>query len=114
MTRLNRIGNVQQGALRWLEIAGLALVACAVLWWALVYAQVMGNTGFPLQRTLPCLFHTSDRCSLAMSLCKDWHFLGIKRYSAELLWIGAATAALALLLGGYSARFDKDRKDWKP
>ena len=85
--------------LRSLEIISVVLVAVAVAWWAVVYAQVMNNTGFPLQRTLPCLLHTSDRCSLAMALCKDWHFLGIKRYSAELLWAGAALSGLALLLG---------------
>lgn len=85
--------------LRSLEFMSVVLVLAAVAWWAVVYAQVMNNTGFPLQRTLPCLLYTSDRCSLAMALCKDWHFLGIKRYSAELLWAGAALGGVALLLG---------------
>jgi hypothetical protein len=86
------------------EFLGLSLMAVAVVWWAIVYIQVMGNTGFPIGRTLPCLLYTSDRCSLAMALCKDWHFLGIKRYSAELLWAGAAVSGLALLLSTHAER----------
>ncbi|MER9934237.1 hypothetical protein [Mesorhizobium sp. M0088] len=86
-------------SLRWLEAVGIALTLAALVWWAVVYAQVMSNTGFPIERTLPCLLHTSDRCSLAMSLCKSWHFLGIQRYSPELLWAGAIVSCLALLLG---------------
>ena len=85
---------------RRLEFASIAVVALALTWWALVYAQVMLNTGFPVGRTLPCLLYTSGRCSLAMALCKDWHILGIKRYSAELLWLGLAAGGLALFLGG--------------
>jgi hypothetical protein len=88
-------------ALRWLEAVGIALTLVALVWWAVVYAQVMSNTGFPIERTLPCLLNTSDRCSLAMSLCKNWHFLGIKRYSPELLWTGAIVSSLALLLGSF-------------
>lgn len=88
-------------SLRWLEAVGIALTLAALLWWAIVYAQVMSNTGFPIERTLPCLLQTSDRCSLAMSLCKNWHFLGIKRYSPELLWTGAIVSSLALLLGNF-------------
>ena len=87
--------------LRWLEAVGIALTLVALVWWAIVYAQVMSNTGFPVERTLPCLLRTSDRCSLAMSLCKSWHFLGIKRYSPELLWAGAIVSSLALLLGSF-------------
>ncbi len=85
-----------------LEAVGLVLMLAALLWWGIVYAQVMANTGFPFTRTLPCMLYTSDRCSLAMSLCKDWHFLGIKRYSADLLWVGAALSAFAIVAAKYS------------
>ncbi|WP_136617322.1 MULTISPECIES: hypothetical protein [Mesorhizobium] len=88
-------------SLRWLEAAGIALTLIALVWWAIVYAQVMSNTGFPIERTLPCLLQTSDRCSLAMSLCKTWHFLGIRRYSPELLWTGAVISSFALLWGSF-------------
>ncbi|QAZ42176.1 hypothetical protein C1M53_03510 [Mesorhizobium sp. Pch-S] len=94
-------------ALPWLELAGVLLVMVSILWWAVVYAQVMANTGFSAAGTLPCLLYTSDRCSLAMALCKDWHFLGIKRYSAELLWLGVAAAAIAILAGGFFGNTDR-------
>ena len=84
------------GARRSVELIGIALVVVSVAWWAIVYGQVVVNTGMAPQRALPCLFRTSDLCSLAMALCKEWHILGIKRYSAELLWIGFAACALAL------------------
>ena len=64
----------------------------------MVYAQVIGNTGITAESTLSCLLYTSDRCSLAMALCGKAHFLGIKRYSETVLWVGAAVSALALLL----------------
>lgn len=82
-----------------LEVLGPALVGLAIVWWGVVYGQVIANTGMAPQRTLPCLLQTSDLCSLAMSLCKEWHFLGIKRYSAELLWIGTGISLLALAAG---------------
>lgn len=34
-----------------------------------------------------------------MSLCKEWHFLGIRRYSAELLWLGSGISLIALASG---------------
>lgn len=87
-----------------LQVASVAIMGSAVLWWGIVYAQVMNNTGFPLHRTLPCLLYTSDRCSLAMALCKGSHFLGIQRYSAEFLWSGAVLAAAALIAEGLIGR----------
>jgi hypothetical protein len=89
-------------SLRGLEVGGICLTLTALIWWGIVYAQVMSNTGFPIERTLPCLLNTSDRCSLAMSLCKNWHFLGIRRYSPELLWFGAIVCSLALIWGSFA------------
>ena len=86
------------------ELLGAGLVAAAIVWWAIVYAQVMLNTGIPAERTLPCLLYTSDRCSLAMALCREWHFLGIRRYWAGLLWLGATVSALAVLMGSRERR----------
>jgi len=82
---------------RYIALAGVALTMVAIGWWAIVYAQVLVNTGMSPAHTVPCLIYTTDRCSLAMALCKEWHILGIQRYSAELLWIGAALCAAALL-----------------
>jgi hypothetical protein len=110
MTRNVPVSIWRPLSLRWLEAAGIALTLVAFAWWAIVYAQVMSNTGFPIERTLPCLLRTSDRCSLAMSLCKNWHFLGITRYSPELLWAGAIVSSLALLLGSFTQN-PKQRKE---
>jgi hypothetical protein len=104
--------TLRRGTVRIFEAAGLTLILTALAWWAIVFAQVMNNTGFPMQSTLPCLLYTSDRCSLAMALCKDWHFLGIKRYSAELIWAGFAIASFAILLG--TDRTTPEGKDQKP
>lgn len=46
-----------------------------------------------------------------MSLCKDWHFLGIKRYSVELLWAGAAFSLLAVLFNVVANSFNEIRKE---
>ena len=57
-----------------------------------------------LGAALPCLLYVSDRCSLAMALCGDWHVLGIKRYFAELWWAGIALGAGGARLGSISRR----------
>lgn len=99
-----------KAALRVLEFGSLGIVGAAIAWWAIVYGQVMVNADFPLVRTLPCMLQTSDRCSLAMSLCKEWHVLGIRRYSPELLWAGVAAAVLALALGSFPAGTSRSGK----
>ncbi len=53
------------------------------------------NTGFTLFSAAPCLVSTSDRCSLAMSLCTGNHWFGITRYSETLLWAGIVVSAVA-------------------
>ena len=73
----------------------------------LVLAQVSYATGYALSDSLPCLVHTSDRCSLAMALCKNWHFLGIKRYHAEAFWISGFLAACALIAARYIDRLER-------
>lgn len=82
-----------------LEILGATLITVAVAWWAVVYGQVIANTGMAPYRTVACLLRTSDLCSLVMSLCTEWHILGIRRYSAVLLWIGALVSLVALIAG---------------
>jgi hypothetical protein len=106
-----------QGGFRYqkgLEFVGAGLVGIAVLWWIVVYGQVVANTGIPVQRTFACMVYTSDLCSLSMSLCKQWHLLGIKRYSAELLWIGIAVCGVALAVGSANRRPDQDDQGDKP
>lgn len=92
------------------QLGGALAMLTGLVWWGVVYGQVVWNTGMPVTNTLPCLVYTSDLCSLSMALCRDWHILGIKRYSEELLWLGlavfVASAGLARLTrfgGGDSA-----------
>jgi len=86
------------------EVIGTGLVAVAIVWWLLVYYQVFVNTGFTLVSATPCFVHTSDTCSLAMSLCGGKHLFGLTRYSEKLLWGGAATSGLAFLLRAVAPR----------
>jgi hypothetical protein len=44
-----------------------------------------------------------------MSLCKSWHFLGIKRYSTELIWFGRALGGFAFVVGGTIGRWQQVR-----
>lgn len=37
---------------------------------------------------------TTDLCNLAQALCKGEHFLGSRRYSPVLLWLGMAMVGL--------------------
>ena len=92
---------------RVLEAGALSLFLAALAWWGIVYAQVSYATGYALSDSLPCLVHTSDRCSLAMALCKNWHFLGIKRYHAEAFWISGFLAACALIAARYIDRLER-------
>lgn len=89
---------------KWLEAAAVGLFVISLAWWLIVYGQVMFNTGMRASNAVPCLLYTSDRCSLAMALCKDWHFLGIKRYFTEPLWLALVLSVAALLLGRNPAR----------
>jgi hypothetical protein len=77
------------------EVIGGGLITAALIWWGLVYWQVFQNTGFTLLSAAPCLVTTSDRCSLAMSLCTGNHLFGIARYSETLLWAGIVVSAVA-------------------
>lgn len=90
-----------------LQVLGATLVGLAIVWWAVIYGQVIANTGMSPHRALPCLLHTSDLCSLAMSLCKEWHFLGIKRYSTGLLWTGALVSLVAFIAEAKYCRPDR-------
>lgn len=87
--------------IRGAAIVGGGLVTAAVLWWGAVFWGVFVTTGTPLSTTAPCLLYTSDMCSLAMALCGGRHFLGLTRYSNELIWFGLAIAGFSLALAAY-------------
>ena len=89
-------------AARWLAIGavGLGLVALVgvVGWWWLVFGEVIATTGLSVPDALVCMVGTSDLCSLAQSLCKSSHFLGIRRYSVEAFWLAGLVIAAGSLV----------------
>jgi hypothetical protein len=90
--------------IRGIGAIGGGLVTAAILWWGIVFYGVSVNTGTPLTTTAPCLLYTSDMCSLAMALCGGQHFLGLTRYSNELIWFGFALAGLSIGLTACRSR----------
>lgn len=75
--------------------AGLGLVAFTgvVGWWWLVFGEVIATAGLSVPDALICMVGTSDLCSLAQSLCKSSHFLGIRHYSVEAFWLASLVLA---------------------
>ncbi len=78
--------------------AGLVALLAATVWWWLVYRQLLLANYISVPRALPCMATQSPLCRLAQALCASDHFLGIKRYSTVLFWIGSA-----LVLTGMTA-----------
>lgn len=82
---------------------GLA-VALGLAWWWLVFSEVIAGDYLSYREAATCIVGTNDLCSLAQALCKANHFLGIKRYSSELLWAGVAISSAGLLLASRQRR----------
>jgi len=76
---------------------GLA-IALGLAWWWLVFGEIITGDYLSYREAAMCIVGTNDLCSLAETLCKANHFLGIKRYSSELLWAGVAASSVGLLL----------------
>lgn len=81
-----------------LAATGLLALVVAIAWWWLVYSRVVNGDYLTYREAAPCLFGSSDLCSLAQALCQTDHILGIKRYSAALLWAGLALTGLGLFV----------------
>lgn len=81
---------MKPGWCRLLELAGGLLVLSAVAWWALVFRTVVAYDYLSLTQATVCLGLSNGICELAMSLCsaKIRHWLDIKWYSPNLLWVG--------------------------
>jgi len=80
-----------------LLILGGALTTLAILWWWIVFDELLKTNTMTFADVLPCLVRNTDLCSLAESLCRQDHFLGIRRYSAEAFW-GAGALLLAAVV----------------
>ena len=74
---------------RWLANAGLAIMAAAVVWWFLFYAQWTGPLHM-LDLKVPCLVTTLGECSFFQSRLDAFHAAG-PAYQPAALWIGMAT-----------------------
>ena len=73
---------------RWLANAGLAIMAAAVVWWFLFYAQWTGPLHM-LDLKVPCLVTTLGECSFFQSRLDAFHAAG-PAYQPAALWIGMA------------------------
>lgn len=73
---------------RWLANTGLAIMAAAVLWWFLFYAQWTGPLHM-LDLKVPCLVTTLGECSYFQSRLDAFHAAG-PAYHPAALWIGMA------------------------
>jgi len=69
-------------------ILGVGSIALALVWWWLVFRQVIENGYMSVGESAYCSGLSSAICDLAMSLCKSEHFLDIRWYSPVLLWTG--------------------------
>ncbi len=88
------------GPRRLLAWAGATAVLAAVLWWALVFRNVVRYDYLSLPQASVCLGLSNSVCELAMSLCSSRlrHWLDINWYSPHLLWVGLALGFAALTL----------------
>ena len=77
---------------------GCFTIALGLTWWWLVFSEVIAGDYVTYRQAATCIVGTNDLCSLAQALCKSDHFLGIKRYSSELLWAGVAVSSVGLFL----------------
>ena len=76
---------------------GGLLVGLAVLWWWIVFSDVVHTESMTVIDIMPCLGAHTDLCALAQSLCKADHFLGIRAYFAEGFWVSLTIFSAALM-----------------
>jgi hypothetical protein len=85
-------------------VLGLLVLLLAIAWWWVVYSQVISNDYMSYPQAMPCLISSSDRCALAQVLCRGSHFLGIRGYSATLLWAGLCLTCVGLFVADSKSR----------
>jgi hypothetical protein len=82
---------------RWLANAGLGIMAAAIVWWFLFYAQWSGPLRM-LDLKVPCLVTTLGGCSFFQSRLDAFHAAG-PAYHPAALWIGMATFVAGRVTG---------------
>lgn len=90
-----RIVHILPRGLFWL---GAIALLVSIVWWWLVFRQVIAYDYISAPRAVLCLGNSDTICDLAMSLCGSKHPLAISWYSPSLLWAGLAVASAGLLL----------------
>lgn len=83
---------------RRLALLGGTLLMVAILWWASIFQQVIGNGYLSLPEVVICAAVSSGVCDLATSLCGKTHPLGLAWYSPLLLWASVAFLSVAALV----------------
>lgn len=86
-----------------LVVLGLAVVAAAGTWWALVFGIVVSAGVLSLREAGQCLVDSSGLCQAIAELCTRDHPLGVRVYSPELLWAGLVSTGSGLMLGALAA-----------
>lgn len=76
-----------------LLIAGAVFTALAVGWWWIVFDELVKTQTMTFGEVVPCLVRDSDICSLAQSLCREEHFLKIRKYFVQAFWVSGAVLA---------------------
>ena len=84
-----------------LLLIGGVLTTLAILWWWIVFDELLKTNTMSLTEIIPCLARNTDICSLAESLCREDHFLGIRKYSAEAFWSSGAILLVALIMRSF-------------
>lgn len=84
-----------------LLLVGGVLTTLAILWWWIVFDELLKTNTMSFGEIIPCLARNSDICSLAESLCRQDHFLGIRRYSAEAFWAAGGLLAVAAAMRAF-------------
>jgi hypothetical protein len=78
-----------------LILLGMVLMAAALCWWWSFYAPIVHKLNADLSHATSCIYSNSGVCALATSFSQ---FSGKTPYSPVLLWAGAASAALGVLI----------------
>jgi hypothetical protein len=74
---------------------GIVLMAAALCWWWSFYAPIAHKLNVDMSHATSCLYSNSGVCALATSVSQ---FSGKTPYSPVLLWAGAVSAILGILI----------------
>ncbi|HEY0328304.1 MAG TPA: hypothetical protein VGC77_04320 [Rhodopseudomonas sp.] len=80
-------------------VAGLLVIAVAVAWWWISYADVVRYAYLTPPEAAACLIGRSDLCELARALCRGSHPAAVAGYWWGTFWIGVGLASAGLSVG---------------